>query len=187
MSRQTFGFNVDNLPQNPFYPQSDPQGPSFLDTAGCLCALQITPAGGSPEPAWQCIGDQSDGVYTIRNGRWFRSLNGVGNATAPIYDDSNPPDTDNPMRWLSGALRDSPGDDGLTVENSACTGENNTRYSTSFYEATEQLNTGQYPLSGAPCLRGGAMPIEIQPLEDWQADGCRPGFLLRRERGDNFR
>ncbi|WQF76677.1 Putative AAA+ ATPase domain, ABC-2 type transporter, transmembrane domain, ABC transporter [Colletotrichum destructivum] len=177
MSRQTFGLNLDNLPQDPFYPQENPRGPSFLDTAGCLCALQVTPAGGAPEPAWHCVGDQSVGVYTVRNGRWFKTLNGVGNADGPVYDGSNPPDTENPMRWLSGALRDSPGDAGLSVEDSACTGTNNTRYSTSFYEAAQQINAGQYPLSGAPCLRVGAVPIEIQPLQSWQDDGCRPGFL----------
>ncbi|KAJ0168375.1 ABC transporter G family member 24 [Colletotrichum tanaceti] len=178
MSRQTYGLNLDNLPQDPFYPQENPRGPSFLDTAGCLCALQVTTAGGAPEPAWHCVGDQSVGVYTVRNGRWFKTLNGVaGNADGPVYDASNPPDTGAPMRWLSGALRDSLGDAGLSVEDGACTGENNTRYSTSFYEAAGQINAGQYPLSGAPCLRPGAVPIEIQPLQSWLEDGCRPGFL----------
>ncbi|KAK1987777.1 hypothetical protein LZ30DRAFT_756446 [Colletotrichum cereale] len=177
MSRQPYGLTVKDVPQNPFYPQADPRGPSFLDTAGCLCALQPISASGSSEPAWQCIGDQSNGVYTTKAGRWFKSLNGVGNANGTIYDSSNPPDIQTPMRWLAGALEDSQGSDGLTVENSACTGKNNTRYSTSFYEATEQIDAGQYPLSGAPCLRGKAAPIEIQSREGWQAEGCRPGFL----------
>ncbi|KDN59896.1 hypothetical protein CSUB01_10867 [Colletotrichum sublineola] len=177
MSRQIYGLSANDIPQNPFYPQADPQGPSFLDTAGCLCALQPTSAGGLSEPAWQCIGDQSNGVYTTKDGRWFKTLNGVGNANGTIYDSSNPPDIQKPMRWLSGALKDSPGNDGLTAHNAACNGKNNTRYSTSFYEASEQIDAGQYPLSGAPCLRGKAVPIEIQSLEGWQAQGCRPGFL----------
>ncbi|KAK2000819.1 hypothetical protein LX36DRAFT_571472 [Colletotrichum falcatum] len=177
MSRQTYGLTASDIPQNPFYPQVTPQGPSFLDTAGCLCALQPISAGGVSEPAWQCIGDQSNGVYTTKDGRWFKTLDGAGNANGTIHDDSNPPDIQTPMRWFSGALRDSPGNDGLTAQNGACTGKNNTRYSTSFYEATEQIDADQYPLSGAPCLRGKAVPIEIQSLESWQAEGCRPGFL----------
>ncbi|KAL0777422.1 hypothetical protein CaCOL14_006940 [Colletotrichum acutatum] len=178
MSRKTFNLDASDLPQDPYYPQTDPTGPSFLDTEGCLCALQVTPAGGAPEPAWQCIGDQSKGsIYTVRTGRWFNTLNGVGNANGPINDASNPPDIEKPQRWLSGALRDSPGNDGLSVYDSACTGKNHTRFSTSFYEATAQINAGQQPYSAAPCYRQGAVPIEIQTVESWQANGCSPGFL----------
>ncbi|KAK1461233.1 hypothetical protein CMEL01_14869 [Colletotrichum melonis] len=178
MSRKTFGLDASDLPQDPYYPQTDPTGPSFLDTEGCLCALQVTPAGGAPEPAWQCIGDQSKGsIYTIRTGRWFNTLNGTGNANGPIYDASSPPDIEKPKRWLSGALRDSPGNDGLSVYDSACTGKNNTRFSTSFYEATAQIIAGQQPYSAAPCYRQGAVPIEIQTVDSWQATGCSPGFL----------
>lgn len=169
-----------HLPQDPYLPQVDPEGPSFLDTAACLCALRATGDGNS-DAAWHCIGNQTQGVYTTNSGKWFPTVNG-GNAVDGKVDDlSNGPDTSKPMRLSSGSLTDLTNDDGLSVYDQACTGTNRPSFSTTFYAAWNEIQSNQQPKSAAPCYRpdGQAVPIRIVEADDWNANGCAPGFLCK--------
>ncbi|KAF9875361.1 hypothetical protein CkaCkLH20_07181 [Colletotrichum karsti] len=180
MSRDLFSLGGYRVPQDPYLPQVTPKGPSFLDTAACLCALR--PIGDSSSgAAWHCIGNQTQGVYEVTSGRWYDTLHGGNAADGSIDDDSNGPNTDKPMVFSSGSLTESANDDGLSEFDRACTGDNRTSFSTSFYEAARAIENGQEPLSAAPCYRrdGQAVPIRIQDVQSWNTDGCSPGFLCQ--------
>ena len=140
------------LPQDPYFPQSEPQGPTFLDTEACVCALQESPAGGSGAASWQCIGNQTNGVYLTKNGKWFNGVNDVSGVTnLPINDASSPPNPDAPLTFNPNTQTLESADlDQLNVWDKACTGVNHTRFSTSFYTAAEQQKRGETPVAAAP-------------------------------------
>ncbi|KAF4808228.1 ABC transporter G family member 25 [Colletotrichum siamense] len=167
-----------HLPQDPYLPQVDPEGPSFLDTAACLCALRTTGDSNS-DAAWHCIGNQTQGVYTTNSGKWFPTVNGGSAVDGKVDDLSNGPDTNKPMRLNSGSLTDLTNDGGLSVYDQACTGTNRPSFSATFYAAWSEIQSNQQPKSAAPCYRpdGQAVPIRIVEADDWNANGCAPGFL----------
>lgn len=139
------------MPQDPYYPQSEPQGPTFLDTEACVCALRESPAQGS-EVKWHCIGNQTDGVYTSTGGKWFDTMNGGGSGVnLPINDASNPPNPEAPHTFNpdSQTLEDvDPAR--LNVWDTACTAVNHTRFSTTFYRAAAEQSRDEQPISAAP-------------------------------------
>lgn len=187
-SSVTKEFTAEQLPQDPFLPLQDFEGPVFLDTEACFCALQAAELDqGKTTVAWQCVGDQTK-AYNTFEGKWFPTKDGNDNVPGSIRDASNPPDTSRPLHFDADAkdfvdLKDS---ETLGVYNGACTGKNNTQFSQSIYEANDQIANGEYPISGAPCFQPGAIPLKIQYADSWQDKGCLPGFLceFRLHSGD---
>ncbi|TDZ34374.1 hypothetical protein C8035_v009406 [Colletotrichum spinosum] len=102
----------------------------------------------------------SAGVYTVTSGKWFNTLRGGNAVDGRIDDASNGPNTDKVLRWISGSLTEAANDDGLTP-------------------AWDQLSKDEQPVDAAPCWRPGAVPIQIQTVDDWESQGCSPGFLCQ--------
>ncbi|KAI1090440.1 hypothetical protein F5B19DRAFT_322499 [Rostrohypoxylon terebratum] len=167
------------IPQDPFLPQDEPQGPVFLDTQACLCALRGTDDIFSGESAWECIGNQTQGVYQVTTGKWFNNIgNGSLKNDLGISDASNTPDTSRQLMYDGGSssLVDVVLGN-LSVWDQACTGLNRSSFSTSYYRASDQLAKNNTPTDAAACWRPGAIPITIQQVGDWQKNGCNEGFL----------
>ncbi|KAH9886556.1 hypothetical protein F4778DRAFT_471367 [Xylariomycetidae sp. FL2044] len=169
--------NAKDLPQDPYLPQEDSYGPSFLDTNACLCSLRQPTKDGTV--AWQCIGNQTDPT----NGKWYNSLHGGNNVDLPIEDASNPPDTGKTLRWNAGSQTlidmDQNHLNDLTPFDKACTGINQTTMSTSFYRAFAANEAGTTPYDAAPCWRPSAIPLTIQNVTSWESKGCGEGFLCQ--------
>ncbi|TRX90889.1 hypothetical protein FHL15_008293 [Xylaria flabelliformis] len=182
----TYEAVVQDAPQDPFLPREQNYGPSFLDNNACLCALrqpeQGNGNGANNEVAWQCIGNQTQGVYQVTTGKWFQSLHGGHNISLPIYDASNGPDTSKALLWDAGNNNFTSADPDklsrLTPYDVACTGVNQTTFSTAFYGAFAEKEAGDTPIAAAPCWRpGGAVPVQIQDVTSWTTTGCPLGFL----------
>lgn len=172
-----YGAISKNAPQDPFLPRESSYGPSFLDSSACLCALQQVGAR-NDGAAWQCIGNQTQGVYEVTTGKWFESLHGGNKINLPIYDASNGPDTKKALKWdknkgvfLDANLKQ------LTPYDRACTGRNQTTFSTAFYRAVAEKEAGDTLFDAAPCWREGGIPVEIQDVASWTSTGCPLGFL----------
>lgn len=165
------------LPQDPFIPQIGIRGPSFLDSEACLCALRDAPGGGD-QAAWQCIGNQTQGVYLVASGKWFLPQS-EGNVPVdgPIWDASNPPKTARALTYTVGTGFQDAKLDSLSVFDRSCTAQNRSSFSTSFYSAAAKLSRDEVPLEQMPCYRPGALPMQIQSPTDWAAKGCNEGFL----------
>ncbi|KAK2609186.1 hypothetical protein QQS21_002268 [Conoideocrella luteorostrata] len=173
-------FSLKSLPQDPFLPIQGPFGPSFLDTEACICALQATP--GRDAVGWQCLGNSTQGVYTTTGGKWFHPQGRpAGGVNGSVSDASSPPDTSKPQFFDSSSRQFvSIGADtktNLDIYSRACTGKNQTTFSTAFYRAAAQLDENKVPIDAAPCYRPGAIPLQIQEAESWTKDGCNLGFL----------
>lgn len=170
------------MPQDPFLPQEDQlQSPVFLDTQACLCALQTLPSTDSTKDtaAWQCIGNQTQSVYEVTTGKWFNTLHGGSKINLTLFDDSNGPDTTEPKTWnnQSKSLKALTNEKSLTVYDRACTGKNNTAFSTSYYQAVAQMSKDELPIAATPCWRPGAFPMQLQSVDSWESKGCNEGFL----------
>ncbi|KAI1850301.1 hypothetical protein JX266_004159 [Neoarthrinium moseri] len=180
--------NTADAPQDPYLPYSDPDGPSFLDTGACVCALQVVEGSNVEEnskngnTAWQCIGNQTQGVYEVKTGKWFNSIGGTNldPTTLPIYDAAHGPDISKTLAWDDGKKQLVEATDlgKLSIYDQACTAKNETTFSTAFYRAADQIAKDQTPVDAAPCWRpGGALPVRIQTPESWRDAGCNEGFL----------
>lgn len=175
----------DTLPQDPYLPQVNATGPSFLDTGACLCAIQTTPESDKDDAVWQCIGNQTQGVYAsvgTNTGKWFNPQNGGTNVNGSIDDASNAPDATKTYVWdnSTSQLVETSDFAKLSVYDQACTAENQTTFSTAYYQATAEKASGSRPISAAPCWgREGALPVLIQKVDEWQSKGCNEGFLCR--------
>lgn len=170
------------VPENPFLPKWPSQGPVFLDTAACICTLQ-KPPGNFSSQAWQCQGNGTSNPYTSISGKWYKTSR-AGNSSAAIDDASSPPDTDTPPVASDGStlvplasMHPNP----LSIFDQACTGINQTRFTTSYYRATREIAQGQPPIDAAPCWRDGAIPITLTEPLAWQNEttfiGCKEGFF----------
>ncbi|KAI1329472.1 hypothetical protein F5Y16DRAFT_366093 [Xylariaceae sp. FL0255] len=200
---------IQDLPDDPYLPREDFYGPSFLDTGACICSLQpaggpgtrlevddtgnldnpisITSSaddlsqwgGSNTTAAWQCIGNQTEGVYVTTTGKWFNSLHGGNNYNLSIYDDSNGPKLDEDFIWdnkTKALVQANPSD--FSIYDNACTGKNQTTFSTAFYRAYAEIQANSTPVDAAPCWHpGGALPIQIVNASSWESDGCPQGFL----------
>jgi hypothetical protein len=172
----------EQRPQQPFIAAIPPQGPSFLDTQACLCAQRSTPANGG-QTAWQCIGNQTQGVYTVDTGKWFNAVNPSGQApgeNVPASDSSNPPDFNNALQWDGSQLVPA-NQDSMSVYDRFCTGRNQTTFSTAFYRVNVDTPPGGTPpLEAVPCFRENALPNLITTPDNWVRQGCNEGFLCMR-------
>lgn len=172
----------DDAPQDPFYPVNIPSGPAFLDTEACLCAYRQSPVAGTDEAAWECVGNQfqQDITETV-TGKWFRaSQNATTTSTSsPLWDPSNPPDTTGALMYDESSNELIPFNPAAhSPWDNACTGLNQTIFSTAFYRAVHEKQTNQPMLSALPCYRGTtALPMQIMNLTTWQDTGCPPGYL----------
>ncbi|KAL9058237.1 MAG: hypothetical protein Q9162_001836 [Coniocarpon cinnabarinum] len=169
------------IPTDIFLPNQPPAGPTFIDEGGCLCALRGAPDGQST--AWRCFGNHSLDAYTGSSGQWFNIPNAqTAWLNLPLNDSSNPPDVSNPMveapGQTNGSLTPLPGvqPDPLNVYDQACSGRNQSSWTTSYYEAEYELLNNQTPVAAAPCYLRGALPIQIQNVTSWQEHGCLDGF-----------
>lgn len=186
-SPDDFTFALADIPQDPFLPQGRLNGPAFLDTQACLCAYRQTPISDSNAAAWECIGNQTNGIDVYTGGKWFRPTRSASISDeddeniGPIWDASNGPDVSAPLFF------DAEQDDLVTVDESrlspydaACTGLNHTRFSETFYRAVDQRENNETMVDAAPCYRGPyAVPMQIMGLEQWQQEGCKEGFLCK--------
>ncbi|KAI1380182.1 hypothetical protein F4677DRAFT_252994 [Hypoxylon crocopeplum] len=167
------------IPQDPFLPQGVPDGPVFLDTQACLCALRGTQDINNSLASWQCIGNQTQGVYRVTTGKWFNNLgNGSLQDNLHMWDASGAPDTSKALMFndKKNSLVDAVSSE-LSVWDQACTGENHTAFSTSYYGSIKAIQNGDLPIDAVPCWRPGAVPIQIQNVTNWNVNGCNEGFL----------
>ncbi|POS70339.1 hypothetical protein DHEL01_v211266 [Diaporthe helianthi] len=180
-----FAFQLANVPQDPFLPQGLLNGPAFLDTQACLCAYRQTPISDSNAAAWECIGNQTNGIDVYTGGKWFRPTRSAAVSAeddeklGPIWDASNGPDLSTPL--VFDAEQDilvTASDSTLSPYDAACTGVNHTRFSETFYRAVHQRANNETMVDAALCYRGPyAVPLQIMGLEKWQREGCKEGFL----------
>ncbi|KAK6223271.1 hypothetical protein LQW54_000388 [Pestalotiopsis sp. IQ-011] len=175
-----YGLDAGDFPQDPYYPQVTPEGPTFLDTGACVCALQTLPAtAGSDVAAWQCIGNQTQGVYEATTGKWFNTINDDNNVDLPIYDATNIPSNSTTYSWDDGQqkLVQVTDQSSFSPYDRACTAVNQTTFSTAFYRAQDEIARNATPVDAAPCWRAGAVPIQLQNVSSWESTGCNEGFL----------
>ncbi|KAI1363422.1 hypothetical protein F5Y08DRAFT_309687 [Xylaria arbuscula] len=199
---------LKSAPQNPYLPRESEYGPSFLDSSACLCSLRqveqdslsddvsddTTDDAGDDlkratkaDAAWQCIGNQTQGVYEVTTGKWFESLHGGSEVDLPVYDASNGPNTDKALTWDDDKNAFMDADlDSLTVYDRVCTAVNQTTFSTSFYRALAEREAGDDPIDAASCWRPGSIPIEIQDVTSWTDTGCPSGFLCQNNTANSL-
>ncbi|KAF4454510.1 hypothetical protein F53441_3014 [Fusarium austroafricanum] len=190
MSLSSYGVDDAKIPQQPFLAGAKPTTPSFLDTTACLCALRALPgfdklaeAGANfdnGQAAWQCVGNQTQNVYNITSGKWYKAKNPKGSLQLPMEDNSNPP-VGGDLVWDSKSRSLKPLKDKktLTVYDQDCTGKNRSSFSTSFYRSTRSLLNDQLPIDAAPCVRPDAFPLLLQNVSSWQEHNCKEGFLCQ--------
>ncbi len=178
-------FGSFNAPQDPFLPRWVAQGPVFLDTNACICALQSA-LHNTTSQVWECLGNATSNPYMSTSGKWFPTASGVGNVTAALNGASNPPLTDRPLVATNdttlvplASVNPNP----LSIFDQACTGLNRTNFTTSYYRATDEIAKQETPVDGAPCFRPGAVPIPIAGVSSWQNEtgffGCKEGFFCK--------
>lgn len=171
-------YSAGDLPQDPFYPEEIPPGPAFLDTQACLCAYRKTPVSKSDDAAWECIGNQTQGINTFTGGKWFRPLHSATVSNGSIWDSSNGPDTTAPLMYNAGQNSlVTVNESALSPYDAACTASNQTTFSTAFYRAVEEERNNNTMVDAMPCYRPLAMPVQIMDMETWQQNGCNEGFL----------
>lgn len=172
-------------PQDPFLPRWVPQGPVFLDTNACLCALQPAPDNTTSQ-VWECQGIATSNPYLSTSGKWFSTANTGVNVSTALSDASNPPMTEGPLVVTNNTTLvplSSANSNSLSVFDLACTGVNRTNFTTSYYRATDELARNEPPIDASPCFRPGAVPIPITGASSWQNEtgffGCREGFFCQ--------
>ena len=174
-------------------PTSLPNGPIFVDTASCQCALQAKqdtePNSQGRNQAWRCIGNATENVYSGHSGKWFFPVN-EGSKTDVNQTFSwanNPPDTAQPYVLQNNqdntkALYipfNATDPSLLSVFDQACTGQNDTQLSGPFYQALADFEEGKIPTAARLCVSSSAVPITIQNASSWNDKGCNLGFLCK--------
>lgn len=181
-------YSAQDVPQDPFFPEIIPSGPAFLDTQACLCAFKQTPLSNSDDAAWECIGNQTLGINAFSGGKWFRPLhsatitNDTDEDTGPIWDASNGPDLTAALMYnASQEALVSVDDSKLSPYDAACTGSNQTTFSTAFYRSVEEKRNNETVIDAMPCYRPLAVPVQIMKLDAWQRNGCNEGFYCTHD------
>lgn len=167
--------------------ESPPDGPQFVDSGNCLCALQDYPGADqtSATLAWRCLGNnkKNEKIYNGDSGKWYKPRAG-DTAEDPkslrVNDASLPPDDrtafvaqpDNPANLVP---LNSTNTNPLSTFDQACTGRNVTLLSQHYYAAQNQIAKKQTPTAAITCL-SGAVPQTIQNVTSWNSTGCLPGF-----------
>ena len=173
-------------------PSKAPDGPFFVDTASCQCAIQPTRQievhNSQPHEAWRCIGHGSDDVYVGDNGKWFFPIKPVSegskDTSEPVYWADNPPNSKAPyvVDNSTNVLRFQPLDAGdgskLSLVDNACTGENSTEQSAKYYASAKDVQAGRPPSSVALCYPG-TQPVTLGNASFWNDHGCNLGFLCK--------
>ncbi|KAK7423437.1 hypothetical protein QQZ08_009005 [Neonectria magnoliae] len=70
-------------------------------------------------------------------------------------------------------------DKSLSVYDLACTGKNNTTFSTTYCTAATQMGEGDLPIAAIPCWRPGAMPMHLQGVDSCFGSRCLEGASLQ--------
>ena len=138
--------------------------PSYIDTAGCLCALEASRGSlDNGNQLWRCLGNVTNDITFGSSGKWFptqqseSSLAGLGEE--PQDWAGYPPDLSTTYVLVQGGLGNldyvplaqaNPGT--LSPQDAKCTGKNNTRASGVYY--TQGAAAAADP-SGTP---SGTMP-----------------------------
>lgn len=154
----------DNLPQGPFY----------LDTESCQCALQTpnqTDVDRVSVKAWRCTGYIKDNAYIGENGKWLLPINeddgsAMDTSTGePDYRGGIPPNLQetyiihnvtHELQTLDDTVRSQ-----LSIIDNACSGKNDTLQSQKYYEAVEQFKVGIAPEARDRCA-ARTEPVELQ-------------------------
>jgi hypothetical protein len=152
---------------------SEPNGPFFLDTGRCRCALQ----GKLSADAWRCIGNATENLYVGDSGKWFYASNKNNSSSLkdPLNSDSNPPDTSHQYMILDNQFEPIAKNKTFAAQDLSCTGKNDTVLSSQLYQTIAAVNSGN-----VPCWQPGTIPLVIQTPIDWAAHGCNLGFLCKR-------
>ena len=168
------------VPEDPFWPRWPANGPVFLDTGACTCALQSAPDQNTTTQVWRCQGNATSYAYAGTSGKWFNApITGI--LSSEIDDASNPPALGSALVYSNDTEALVPlvsvNPDPLSVYDQACTGVNETLFSTAYYKTTHELSQNRTPVDAAPCWREGALPIPIRNTSTWQVGGCGKGFF----------
>lgn len=170
-----------------------PNGPIFIDTASCQCALQANqdtePNKQSQNEAWRCTGNATENMYAGKSGKWFFPVNEGSKAdlNQTFNSANNPPDTtqsyileDNQDNTTAFYTPFNATDySQLSIFDQACTGQNDTQLSGPFYQALADTAAGKVPPTARLCAAEGAVPITIQNASSWNDRGCNLGFLCK--------
>lgn len=169
-------------------PSQTPDGPFFVDTASCQCALQPTHSikvrKDQPHEVWRCIGDTNGDAYVGDNGKWFFPINpvpdGPVDVSKPIEWGDNPPDSKAPYIVDNSRFQplEANNSSQLSLVDKACTGENSTEQSAQYYSAIKDVEAGRTPPNGALCY-SGMQPFPLQNATEWNNDGCNLGFFCK--------
>ena len=136
--------------------------PSYIDTAGCLCALEASRGSlDNGNQLWRCLGNVTADITIGSSGKWFptqqseSSLAGLGDE--PQDWAGYPPNLSTPYVLIQGGLGNlnyvplaqaNPGT--LSPQDAKCTGKNNTRASGVFYTQGAAAAASSYaPSSGS--------------------------------------
>jgi len=173
-------------------PSKAPDGPFFVDTASCQCAIQPTRQievhNAQPHEAWRCIGKGSEDVYVGDNGKWFFPVKTVSegskDTSEPVYWADNPPNSkapyvvDNSTNVLRFQPLDAGGGSELSLVDNACTGENSTEQSARYYASANDIKAGR-PVSSAALCYPGTQPVTLGNASFWNDHGCNLGFFCK--------
>jgi hypothetical protein len=155
------------------------QGPQYVDTAQCRCALQENTI-----QAWRCIGNETANLYDETSGKWF--LPNAGTETnsdqqTSIYG-GPPPNTTAAYLYSDDLTQDlvpitTANQVQLSALDATCNGKNDTDKTPIYYlKLANSAASGYVPQM---CLEGGAVPVQIQNASEWDSHGCLPGFYCK--------
>ena len=152
---------------------SEPNGPFFIDTGGCICALEEKLS----EDAWRCMGNATEGLYSGDSGIWFYASNKDKSSSlkGPPNSDSNPPDTSTQYMILDNQFESFAETATSGAQDLICTSNNDTLDSGQFYQEVAAAKSGQLP-----CWQPGTLPVVIQTPSQWDVTGCNLGFLCKQ-------
>ena len=173
-------------------PSTAPDGPAFVDTASCQCALQptrqIKVQKHQPHEVWRCVGDSNGDIYKGDNGKWFFPIHpvtdGSEDVSKPIDWADNPPNSQAPYLVSNSSNVpqfepfNSTDASQLSLVDNACTGENSTDQSAQYYASVDDIKAGRTPSNAAVCL-SGMQPYPLQNATEWTNDGCSLGFFCK--------
>ncbi|KAF2101114.1 ABC transporter-like protein [Rhizodiscina lignyota] len=175
MSLSSFGLPLSESP---------PEGPQFIDSGNCLCALQEF-QGADQTTAWRCLGSnkKNQNIYQGVSGKWYKpetDNSAIDPHALAVNDDSLRPNNHTAFVAEPGSRQslvalNSVKKDPLSIFDRACTGHNVTELSQSYYGAQQQIANKQTPTAAATCF-SGALPLTIQNSTSWNKTGCYPGF-----------
>ena len=167
-----------------------PQGPFYIDTESCQCALQLynqtAVTSAHSREAWRCIGDHKENAYTGENGKWFlptdKNDGSLIDTNESDYWAGTPPDLQKTYIINNATHELQPLDANvesqLSIVDQACSGQNDTEQSTRYYDEVKQVESGNQPIPPPLCY-GGTQPVELQNASAFADKGCNLGFFCK--------